>query len=152
MAGSNSRWLIFARVFGLSSTELVIILYNVQFFSMQVRAKPQRQKEDADDDVFFPEAEEIDRGTNWLGSSMAISSILLGCLERIILFHLLGFLLSRCSQLLRHPIRLKMTVAYVVVPLPHRGPSSFFGSRASNRLRSRRWYAGALACHVHNFV
>lgn len=29
---------------------------------MQVRAKPQRQKEDDDDDIFFPEAEEIDRG------------------------------------------------------------------------------------------
>lgn len=27
----------------------------------QVRAKPQRQKEDEDDDIFFPEAEEIDR-------------------------------------------------------------------------------------------
>ena len=30
--------------------------------SLQVRAKPQRQKEDEDDDIFFPEAEEIDRG------------------------------------------------------------------------------------------
>jgi len=29
---------------------------------MQVRAKPQRQKEDDEDDLFYPEAEEIDRG------------------------------------------------------------------------------------------
>jgi hypothetical protein len=41
---------------------------NFETLPLQVRAKPQRQKEDEDDDVFFPESEEIDRGEglSWL--------------------------------------------------------------------------------------